>query len=147
MSQRDGSSGHFMNHNLTMEEELCAEEPLGPSTVAHGDCKQQHTTVGKNNNNNTANAVERQTANQMRHTVLGGLVLTGSYERRTLESSSCCSGTADNARESGSGLTGPEHGFHTPNTSDVLHHTRKSCRSAAQTHVFPGPCTQPPPPG
>lgn len=49
---------YFINYYLTTEEEFCAEEPLGPSTVAHGDCKQQQTTVSKNNNNNnTANAV------------------------------------------------------------------------------------------
>lgn len=63
---------YFINYNLTTEEEFCAEEPLGPSTVADGDCKQQQTTVGKNNN--TANAVQRNKTNQTGYsTELGGL--------------------------------------------------------------------------
>lgn len=130
---------YFLNYDLTMEEELCAEEPLGPSTVAHGDCKQQQTTVCKNNN--TANAVQRETkairsSRSWEDSLPEYVVLTGSYVRRTLESSSCCRDTADNARESGSGPRGPKPGFHTPNTSDVLHHTRTSCRSGAKnTHL------------
>lgn len=63
------------------------------------------------------------------------VVLTESCGRRTLESSSCCRDTAGNARESGSGPRGPKHGFHTPNTSDVLHHTGRSCRSGTHTHL------------
>lgn len=47
-----------------MVEELCAEEPLDLSTVAHGDCKQQ-TTV--KNNNNTANTVETNKTNRMQY--------------------------------------------------------------------------------
>lgn len=57
---------YFINYNLTMEEELCAEEPLGLSTVAHGDCKQQQTTVGKNKNNSKC-STETNKTNQMQY--------------------------------------------------------------------------------
>lgn len=118
-----------------MEEGLCAEEPLGLRMVAHGDCKQQQTTVGKNkkntaNGNKETNISESDAiqAQYWEYCLLEYMVLTGSYVQRTLESSSCCKDTADSTHESGSGLRHPRYWFHTPNTSDVLRHTRKSCR-------------------
>lgn len=132
---------------ITMEEELCEEEPLGLQMVAHGDCKQQQTTVGENNNMQQTQSREKQTqpdtvtAQCAREYV----VLTGSCVRRKLESSSCCKDTADSARESGSGPRSPRHGSRTPDTSGGLPHTRRTCRSAAKGHLFP--CPQLPPPG
>lgn len=55
--------------------------------------------------------------------------LTGSCERRTPESSSCCRDTADSARETGSGPRSPRQWLHTPHTSAVPGPSGGSCRA------------------
>lgn len=106
------------DHSLTMEEELCEEEPLGLQMVAHGGCKQEQTTVGKNDNMQQTQSGDKPTKPDTLTAQYWDqyVVLTGSCVPRTLGSSSCCKDTADSARESGSGPRSPRRGSRTPDT-------------------------------